>query len=75
MGFGRVAAGVGWGALAAAVDEVGAAFALRAAEGDDGSAFSLFVPCDDDVSAWSGVSKGPEEGSGARKRGEGGLAG
>lgn len=58
--------------------EEGAAFvaaALLAAEGDVGSAFSLFVPCDDDGSAWSGASNGSEDGSGARKRGEGGRAG
>ncbi len=42
---------------------------------EDGSAFSLFVPCDDDGSVWSGASKGSEDGSGARKRGEGGCAG
>jgi hypothetical protein len=75
MGFGRLEAAVGCRALGAAVDEAGAAFELRAAEGEDGSAFSLFVPWDDDGSVWSGASKGSEEGSGARKRGEGGLAG
>ena len=76
MGFGREAVEVG---CSAGMLEAGAVFVLApapvTAEGREGSAFSLFVPCEDDVSAWSDASNGSEEGSGARKRGEGGLAG
>lgn len=71
-GFGRVG-GLDADGGASAV-EAGAVFALAplflAPDGDDVLLSCLFVSCDD-----SGASIGSDEGSGARKRGDGGRAG